>query len=242
MELDAAFWVALLTGLAALCQALSGFGFSLLVVPPLSLVIGARQAVVVANLLSVALGLLIVGQLRRSVDWRLFRWLFAGSVAGMPLGLAVILAVDQTVLKAMIAVVVLVSTVALWRGLRFAKASRRGDLAAGFISGVLNTSTSMSGPPVVVYLQGQETAPANFRATLAAYFLASSTIAVGLLAAGGEVRGSSLAYAGLGLVAVFPAWAIGSRLGRKVEPRRFRALVMAVLVVSAAVALATVAV
>jgi uncharacterized membrane protein YfcA len=239
VDLTGAFWVALLTGLAALCQSLSGFGFSLLVVPPLSIVLGARQAVVVANLLSAFLGLLMAGRLRRAIDWRLGGTLFAGALAGMPVGLAVLLAVDAAVLRVIIAVTVLVSTAVLWRGVRIRRTSRPGDLAAGFVSGVLNTSTSMSGPPVVVYLQGREVPATGFRATLAAYFLASSAVAVALLAAGGEVSGASFGYSVVGAVTILPAWALGSRLARRVDEAQFRRLVMAVLVLSAAVAITT---
>ncbi|MFN0093905.1 MAG: sulfite exporter TauE/SafE family protein [Dehalococcoidia bacterium] len=226
-------WVALFTALAAWCQAVTGFGFSLLVVPPLSIAIGPRQAVVVANLLSTFLGMLTAGRLHHTVDWQLGGRLLAGAVVGMPVGVAVLLTVEPGLLKLVIAATVLASTVILWRGWRIRRSSQAGDLAAGFLSGVLNTSTSMSGPPVVVYLQGRGVEAARFRATLAAYFLASSAIAVAMLTAGGEVRLSSLGLAAVGAATVFPAWAAGMRVARHVPEQLFRRLVLATLVLSA---------
>ncbi len=44
--------------------------------------------------------------------------------------------------------------------------------AAGLVSGTLTTSISVSGPPVVLWLEAQGMKPGPFRATLAASFLA----------------------------------------------------------------------
>lgn len=224
---------------AAFTQALSGFGFSLLLVPPLALAIGPREAVVLANLLGAMLNCLMAWRLRTAIRWRTGMTLLAAAAAGMPLGLAVLIVFDARALRIVIAITVLVSTALIWRGFALRGRSLAGDLAAGFVSGVLNTSTSMSGPPVVLYLQGRGLAPDEFRGTLAAFFLASSAIATVLFVAGGQVHGHTLAQVAIASGALAAGYAGGAMVYRRLTAAHFRGIVLLVLVASALLSLAT---
>jgi hypothetical protein len=140
------------------------------------------------------------------------------------------------VLQVLIAITVLASGLLLLRGLRFHAAGRAWDAVTGVISGVLNTSTSMSGPPVVLYLQGREVSPDRFRATLTAYFLASSVVAVGLLAMAGKFTRDVGLEAAVGVPAVGVGIAAGLLVYRRVDAVLFRRLVFALLFASAGIA------
>ncbi len=222
-----------LAGLAAFTQSLSGFGFSLLLVPPLALAFGARDAVVVANMLSVLVNIPAIIVWWQRIVWRLGGRLLMGSLLGMPVGLVVLLGVEPRVLKLVIAGTVLLSTVVIWRGVRVHRQRTAYDVAAGFVSGVLNTSTSMSGPPVVLYLQGRGLAPDPFRATLAALFFVGSLIAVGLFAAGGAMDHDTNALAAAGTPGLLAGWWLGTVAYGRLGAGRFRGVVIAVLVLSA---------
>ncbi len=222
-----------LAGAAALTQSLSGFGFSLFIVPLLIPLVGAKDAVVLANLLGVFVNVITITRMRRFVDWALGATLLAGAVAGMPLGIAVLALANPDALQAAIGIVVLLSTIALWRGAGIRGAGRAGNLAAGFVSGVLNTSTSMSGPPVVLYLQGRGVPSVPFRATLGAYFLASALVAAGLFAANGRIHGSTLGYAAAALPAMAAGWLAGYVVANRVSDVVFRRIVITVLVATA---------
>jgi hypothetical protein len=228
--------ILLLAGLAAFAQAVTGFGFSLLIVPPLALVIGPKETVVVANILSTATNVAMLSRVHGHVDWRLGGWLFGGALVGMPVGLAVLIWINAAVLQVLIAITVLASGLLLLRGLRFHAAGRAWDAVTGVISGVLNTSTSMSGPPVVLYLQGREVSPDRFRATLTAYFLASSVVAVGLLAMAGKFTRDVGLEAAVGVPAVGVGIAAGLLVYRRVDAVLFRRLVFALLFASAGIA------
>jgi len=222
-----------LTAFAATVQATAGFGFSLVLVPLLVLVIGPKETVVVANVLSTALEAALLVRVHPHVDWRLGSKLFSGALIGMPFGLLALIWLSPKVLQIVIAVTVVVFTILLMRGVRLQRAGKLGDFGAGLVSGLLNTSTSMSGPPVVIYLQGSGVARAAFRATLLAYFAAISAIAVGLLAASGQFDRET----GLAAVVAIPALAVGAVLGNALHHRvpedRFRQLVYAILFFSA---------
>jgi uncharacterized membrane protein YfcA len=239
VEAADAIAIALLSAAAAFVQALSGFGFSLFLVPLLAIVVGAKDAVVLANALGVAVNVAMVARTRRLVSWRLGVTLFAGAAAGMPVGLLVLIVVDPSWLQAGIALLVLATTAALWRGWRAGVTGRAAEAGAGVVSGILNTSTSMSGPPVVLFLQARGTSPAVFRATLGAFFLASGFVALALFGASGRLGSTVLLQT---LVAV-PGLVLGFLGGDAVFARmgefRFRRVVFVILVGTAAVALAT---
>lgn len=236
--LDAAAILALAAA-AAFTQAVSGFGFSLLLVPPLALLIGPREAVVAAN----GLGVLVYApgaiHLRRAVDVRLWLRLIVAAAAGMPVGLLILVAVSPTILQVVIAVTVITATLLIWRGVELHRAGWLGDALAGFVSGVSNTSTSMSGPPVVLYLQGRGVAPDAFRATLAAFFLASGGAALALYALSGRLDLDALGRMAVGAPGLAAGWVTGNAVYRRLDQRRFRRVVFAVLLASAAVAIAT---
>lgn len=229
--------IILLAATASCIQALSGFGFSLFIVPFLSLLIGPKDTVVLANLLSVMVNLIQFPRLRHSIERKTAFILALGSYAGMPVGLAVLLLIDPVALKLLIAVSVILFTLLIMRGLRIHGGGHPGDLATGFVSGILNTSTSMSGPPIVLYLQGKGLTPATFRSTTNAFFLVTAVGAVGLLFASGSVKPWVLGAFLLAMPAAEGGRMLGNRLFDRIDEARFRRLVYAILLLSATVAL-----
>jgi hypothetical protein len=230
--------IVLLAGGASFAQALTGFGFSLLIVPPLALVIGPKDAVVVANVLSTTVNIVMLTRIHGGVAWGVSGRLLVGALIGMPMGLLVLIYFSPTALQLLIAVTVITFTAALARGLQVRRTGLLGDVGVGIVSGVFNTSTSMSGPPVVLYLQGQGMAPDRFRSTVTAYFFASSGISIPLLALAGrydhDVTNASL----VGLPALLVGIIAGNWVFRRIHSSRFRTLVFGTLIVSAVIAIA----
>lgn len=239
MDLPLVVAVLLSATAASAIQSLSGFGFSLFIVPVLAVLIGPKETVLLANVLSTGLNAVQLPSIRGHVEWPTARRMLVASFVGMPLGLAVLLIVDPEVLKLIIAATVVVFTVLLVRGTRMHGEGRAGDLTAGAISGILNTSTSMSGPPIVIYLQGRALPSANFRATACFYFLVSAAGAVVLLTIGGASSRTAWLAALVAVPGVIAGRVIGNACYNRIDERRFRGLVYAVLLLSAGIAIAT---
>ncbi|MBK9610960.1 sulfite exporter TauE/SafE family protein [Candidatus Amarobacter glycogenicus] len=237
MDWPTAVAIVALAATAAVIQSLSGFGFALFIVPFLAILIGPRDTVLLSNLLSTVASGMQSRTLRHSADRRTAVTLMAGSFAGMPIGLAVLLLLDPTALKLVIAIMVIVFTLLLMRGLELHRAGVLGDLTAGLTSGILNTSTSMSGPPVVMYLQGRGLPPLQFRATIATFFAVTSAVAVLLLLASGTAEPYVFVAFALSVPAVFIGQRIGNGLFEKVNAAIFRRMVYAILLVSGSVAI-----
>lgn len=229
--------VVALAGMASFSQALSGFGFSLLIVPPLALVVGPKEAVVMANMMGMMSSSLTITSMHSSIDRRLGTWLFLSAAAGMPVGLLVLVVVEPAVLQVIIAVTVLVATTLIWRGLHIQAQNRPLDVVAGFVSGVLNTATSMSGPPLVLYLQNRGLSPGQFRATLNAFFLAASLMATVLFVLGSRIGSYELGMALFAAPLVALGWVGGHRIFGRLDPDQFRQVVIVVLFASAGLAL-----
>lgn len=234
--------VFLLAAGAAVVQSLTGLGFGLIIVPPLVLVLGAKDAVVVANVLGTVLSGAMLLRIHSGVEWRMGIVLLAGAVAGMPLGLAILILIDPDLLQVLIACTVIVFTILLARGMQIHSAGVFGDALSGILSGVLRMSTSMSGPPVVIYLQGRGLTSDRFRATLAAFFVASGIISIGLFLAGGQLTRDTGLDLVPGLAALPFGLAVGGALYTRIDEHRFRLLVRTVLIASAVLAIVAVAV
>ena len=236
MDVLTALAIVAVAAVAAFIQALSGFGFALFAVPLLAILIGPQDTVLLSNLLSTFSTGMQARTLRHAADLRTAGILFAGAVVGMPIGLVVLFFVQAEVLQIIIAVVVAISTFAIMRGFALHAAGIAGDVITGVTSGILNTSTSMSGPPVVLYLQGKGMPPSPFRATIATFFFASSTTAVVLLLLFGESEAYVFMAWALCIPAILAGQFLGNRMFHRIDLVFFRRLVYAILFLSAGVA------
>jgi len=227
--------------LAAVCYAVTGFGFALVMTPLLAVAWDVKSAVVTSVLLStLALLPLLVGA-RAHVPLSRAFVLVLGSFAGIPLGVVILQGLDSDALQALVAGTVIVAALLLYLRPTAAGGADSGSrqLATGFVSGIVGGSTSMGGPPIVLYLIGREPDVAAFRATLLAFFLPGSVLQIALLAGVGRITGDVLLLAGVALPAVVAGLAAGVWLRGRVRPERFHALVVAVLIVTSAGVLAS---
>jgi len=233
--------VALVTAaifLSAMVTAVAGFGFGLMSVPLMSLAIDLHSAVIVSSIVAVLANAVQAVLFRRHLDVRLGNRLLAASIVGLPIGYLVYALVSDHVLRIALGVGVVAAVAALARGLNLAHLGPRIDWLLGFLSGVLNTSISTSGPPLVFDLQARKLGPDQFRGTINYIFLLSGSLGLVLFVAGGKVHVHELRA---GLIAA-PALGLGMWVGlplrRRFSPERFRTLVLILLLAGAAGAVA----
>ncbi len=222
---------------ASTVQTIAGFGFALLAVPLMSLGVDTRTSVLVASLLGFVNNVVQFSGGWGDAERPVARRLVTGAYLGMPVGLAFLVTADATVLRLAVGVVVLAFTAILARGLDLSGTGPSVDWAAGFVSGVLNTSISTNGPPLVIVLHGRGLAPHVFRATVSVVFVMSGALALVLFTVAGQWNRASL----VGSIAALPMLALGGSAGRAIRPhvdaRGFRTVVLALLAVSGLAAL-----
>jgi uncharacterized protein len=227
----------LIIGAAAFLQSLSGFGFSLLAVPLLALIVASKSAVVGSAGLGAIISLAVVARDREHVAWRTAAIFFGAALAGMPVGLLIIERVPERALQAIIAVAVLGFSALLWRDVQLRTHSLAMELGVGVSSGILSTSTGMSGPPLVMALHARRVPQQSFRATLAAVFACGSISSLLLFALAGQFDAQAERVLFAGAPALLLGIALGEWRFRRIRPERFRTLVLVLLIASGIVSL-----
>lgn len=231
--------VAVAMGVAALVQSLSGFGFSLLAVPLMSLAVDVRLAVVVSTLVAMGTTATHAWKERSRAHAALARRLIAASFVGMPLGLLAFVRLSERHLKVGLGVTILVLTLMLVRGVVIDDSARAREWMLGLLSGALATSLSTNGPPLVFVLHARGLKPEEFRGTINRVFFVVNFVTLGLFLLAGRVTRDSLLLGGLVIPVVVVSTLVGYGLRRHVDERRFRGLVLFLLALSGASAIVT---
>ncbi|GAB3445692.1 sulfite exporter TauE/SafE family protein [Streptomonospora sediminis] len=221
---------AIVCGAAA--QRVTGLGFALVAAPFLVLAAGPGAGVGVANLLSAVLCALVLVRTRHGLDRRRAVLMAVPALAGVPLGVAVQHRVPEGPLMVLVGVLagaaVLLVTVsrraAVLRG-------RPGALAAGALSGFMNASAGLGGPPVALHAQSERWSAEVLVPTSQLFLLA---VNIASLAARGWPPFPPAVLAGA-VVLVAAGAALGGRIAGCVSVERTRALMLAIALLGAAV-------
>jgi uncharacterized membrane protein YfcA len=193
--------VALVVTVAACAQMLSGFGFALMAVPLMGLAIDLKTAVVVSTICGTASHTYQAIADGRHRDARFVRLLTVASFLRMPLGLVILDRVDSDVTTPV--------------------GGRALEGLAGFVSGVLATSTSTNGSPLVLLLRSRGLSPEVFRSTLNTVFSIVSFVSIAVFAIGGKLTGEALVGTLVGVPGVGLGMYMGARLRVLASPDVF---------------------
>lgn len=219
--------------IASLTQAVAGFGFGLLAVPIMTLSIEPKLAVVVSTMMAIFTTTWQAWHGRAHVDRVLVKRLTIAAYVGMPVGLWVFVSIGNTPLRLALGIAVLIAVVLLALRINLHHVGPGLDVAAGFVSGVLNTSLSTNGPPLVFALQARQLPPDRFRSTIAMVFAFSNLASLSLFLAAGKVTHDGLVLAAIAVPVMLLGQWVGLPLRRHFDPERFRWLVLALLSVAA---------
>lgn len=211
-------------------QGCAGFGLSLSTVPVMVLVISPLVLTPVQVILSLVSNTTVLAEVWRRTTWQQVLWLIAGGICGIPLGIFLLKSLDSAYIKAGIGVVVLAVAVAMLAGWTLRLPPRLAALLpVGLLSGVLGGSTSLNGPPVILYFTSQRPDKDVFRANMAAYFTAVNIVGIGMFTAAGLLTSTVLTMAAVFVVPLIAGTLSGIWLARQISERRFRHGILVVL-------------
>lgn len=231
-----------LAAAAAFLAGTSGFGFALLATPALLLCGFSLPFVVTANLLiALATRLSVAWRLRDAIDRRRVALLVGAAVPGLWIGSRTLGSLDEHGLKLAVGAVVALAALALAVADRRPPRPRiRGlTVVAGFLGGLLGTTTSLLGVPPALLLARRRLATASFFADLSVYFIATAAIGLAVLAADGQFSGGAARAFAWWLPGVLVANAIGTTLGLRLPPALFRRLTLGLAFAAGVVTAAT---
>jgi uncharacterized protein len=160
---------------ATLIRSAFGFGEALVSVPLLALLMPVEIAVPLAVLLSITVAGVVVVQDWNKVHARSAGRLIFATLFGIPLGLLLLTQVEEQIVKAILAgVIISFSTYCLCTRRKMELKDDRLAWFFGFGAGILGGAYGMNGPPLVIYGALRRWSPEHFRATLQGYFLPAS--------------------------------------------------------------------
>jgi uncharacterized membrane protein YfcA len=189
--------------LGAIVQTVTGFGGALVLAPVLFATMQPAQAVLISALLGLAQSGVLIARNRREVLRSDLRSLIAFSLPGLAAGVVILRVAPSSVLRVVVGVSVIVATVVRRLLTPGRPMSDRAAAPAGFLAGLLTTSATVNGPPLVLFLAGRGATAPQMRGTLAAMFIALDSLTLGALAVGGALVLPPLA-AVVALVISFP--------------------------------------
>jgi uncharacterized membrane protein YfcA len=189
--------------LGAFLQTVTGFGGALVLAPVLFATMQPAQAVLLSALLGIVQSGVLVWRYAEQVMRRELSSLLAAAVPGLALGVVVLRVAPSAVLRVVVGATVIVATIVRRLLVPGRPMAPLVAAPAGFLAGVLTTSATVNGPPLVLFLAGRGATAGQMRGTLAGFFLTADALTIGALALGGTLVWPPLA-AVIALAVAFP--------------------------------------
>jgi len=225
-------------GVAGLAKGVSGMGLPLIATPILAGVFGPRAAVTIVTIpIFASNSLLLLQGLRRRELLPGIVPLFIASAVGTAIGTLLLANLDQRTFAILITLMVVTFLARGDRLLGDDPAALRARILGPvvcFVGGVLQGTTSIASPLVGSYFHAQRLAAADFVFVLAAIFELNAIVQLVGYGLQGLYSPEVLAIGLLGLVPTLLALAGGIALRGRLDPVRFRQLIVALLVLSVA--------
>ncbi len=196
--------MALIFFLSAFVTSFAGFGFAMISVPLLAILLPVKLAVVLQFPYSMGLFMYQAWHYRHHFKWDHARPFFAGALVGLTLGAFVLNYLPEVLLKRLLAVIVALVVVANFSGFsrrisrRFKESPWLGRIC-GILSGSFLGAYNVGAPPMVVYIRSVSDEPLVIKSFIATVFSIQFVILTGIYGATGMFTlgslGTSAAYA-----------------------------------------------
>jgi uncharacterized membrane protein YfcA len=220
--------------LAAIVRGYTGFGFSLLVITALSLLMPTATIIPSMFMLEIAASLHLLPAIWKDIHWRSLAPLIIGCAIGTPIGVWLLANVAAPPMQAALAFFVLTAVCFLWWG--FALKAMPGTVASGAVgaaSGLANGAFGIGGPPAILFYFASPAGNVAGRASLIAYFLMTDVIGLAFLSREGLITWPTFYMALIFLPSLILGNWIGARGFMRADPATFRKGVLILLAVLA---------
>ena len=220
---------------AGVVRGYSGFGFAMIAAVTLSAGLSPREAIPIVLLLDIVTGIWLLPNTWRDADWKSLRWLAVGVAVGVPAGVWLLSNVPAKPMRITISLVTMGATILLWYGFSLKKMPRKpGTVATGLVSGILTGSTTIGGPPVILFYLSRPVTAAVSRSSLVAFFAGGDLFAFSVSIFHGLVTANILKTATLFLIPLCAGLAAGSRLFNKSRKDARQSIIILLMVLSSA--------
>ena len=224
--------------IAGFIRGYSGFGFAMVAVTSMSLVIPPARVVPLVLILEVMASISLVPQVWKDIDWYSLRWLLAGSLFATPFGAYLLANIPPEPMRMSISLLVLVAAILLLRGWAWKRMPGKPlILATGVACGILNGAAAIGGPPVILMYLSSPAGVTVSRASIIAYFLGIDTMSLVMASIHGLTTFETLLLTVVCMIPLLLGIAVGSKMFIKVEKESFRKHVLVLLIILSSVGL-----
>jgi len=232
--------VAIIILVASSIKGLTGFGFALTSLPLLSIFLEPKTAVPLITVCSVFLDGYTLYEARKQVRYREIIPLVTAGITGMILGTYFLVSLDSQIIKLCIGVVTVLFAAASIMGMRREISNvKLASIPVGLVSGVLGGSMSISGPPIVLFLNYQNVEKTVFRANLIAYFFSLYAATVPAYLFGDLITTDLVGSSAIMVPVMFIGATLGISLSKKVDEAVFRKIALMLVLVTGLMAILT---
>lgn len=234
------WWVvAGLAAVAGVARGLAGFGIGLIMMPIGATLVPPLMLVPVLFVLDAPASIFLLRSAWKQIDRRDVAILACAALAGMPIGIVLLKAVDAGTLAIAANVVALAAALALLAGLRLSGRPSLGrSIGTGALSGILQGSVALPGPPIILGWVAAQVAGPVLRANIIAYFALIDAMILVIFTVSGFFTWDVLIFGG----SLLPIYLAGVLVGRSlfgvVAERAFQRIVLGLVVLGSVSGLA----
>lgn len=204
-------------------QGMTSFGFSLLAVPLLGLFMPLSTIVPMLVLYSLILNFMILVQIKGRPDFRAIGVILLMGMVATPFGAYLLKSANPNILKFSVGLIIFLSGIFMYKGYKVEMKNKTlSFLTTGFMSGLLNGSISMSGPPVILFMTNEGVEKKQFRTNLTSYFFILNIVTVGVFYLNGQLGADVLKVSASLLPGLLVGVTSGVFLGNKTKEDSFR--------------------
>ena len=208
----------------------SGFGFGLVTVPLLGVVLPLKQAIALQLPYAYLVALAAAWHYRTHLAWRAMWPLLIGSLIVLPAGVAALQYLPERPMKYLLAAFIVAAIALSGRSLF----RSHNPYAYGAISGFFQGAFTTGGPPAMLYLLAACNDPRAVKGTNGLYFIFLYGATTVLYAVNGMVSGENILQAAWFAPAVVIGGLAGYWAGIRLNFQQYRYLVYALLIATAA--------
>lgn len=216
---------------AGLTQGILGFGFGIVAMTLLPIVMGFRDAITFMALMNAINMPLALYWQKRSFNWRNARFIIIGALIGIPLGSLMVGLLPDKVLFMLLgaAMTTIGASHFISRHKTDRPTSPRLELPVGLASGILAAGFNMGGPPTVAYVYSRSWKGEEAKAILASVFVVTSFARCFFIGITGDHLSQVLILIAIVVVPTGIILRSGIAIGRRIPHHFLRPVVFAYL-------------
>jgi hypothetical protein len=218
-------------------QGLTGFGSALIAVPLSLLVLDQFTVITSLTLIALMLNAFLFWKIKQPLNLTLLLSLCLASVIGMPFGIWILKAAPINLIKIIAGSLALLSTLIIFCTKISLPRTKFLTAIAGLLSGVLQTSITMSGPPVVILLAAVDGEKNEMRKTLVTFFLFMNIISLPFFFLSKTLTLQGVSVGFFALPFVFLGAYLGNKVVEKIPQKAFRLLALATVSITGLVSI-----